>query len=91
MRSVFRVFRDHGVDALVDAYFLSLERGVTRADPGIFQMACDTLGVAPCDALVVGDEPAADTGATLGCRVHLVDPLPVDQRPGALAEVLQFL
>ncbi|WOX10015.1 HAD-IA family hydrolase [Streptomyces sp. N50] len=86
------VFRDHGVDGLVDAYFLSFERGVKKPDPRIFQMACDELGVAPGDALMVGDEPVADVGAaTLGCRVHLVDPLPVEQRPGALAEVLQFL
>lgn len=86
------VFRHHGVDDLVDAYVLSFERGVKKPDPGIFQVACDKLGVAPGDALMVGDEPVADVGAaTLGCRVHLVDPLPVDQRPGALAEVLQFL
>ncbi|MEU3535743.1 HAD hydrolase-like protein [Streptomyces murinus] len=35
-------------------------------------MACDKLGVAPDDALMVGDEPIADVGAaTLGCRVQL--------------------
>ncbi|MFI0942089.1 HAD family hydrolase [Streptomyces sp. NPDC021020] len=86
------VFRDHGVDTLVDAYFLSFECGVKKPDPRIFQMACDKLGVAPGDALMVGDEPIADTGAAaLGCQVHLVDPLPVDRRPGALAEVLQLL
>ncbi|MBA9056440.1 HAD-IA family hydrolase [Streptomyces murinus] len=74
------------------AYFLSFEHGVKKPDPRIFQMACDKLGVAPDDALMVGDEPIADVGAaTLGCRVQLVDPLPVDQRPGALAEVLQLL
>ncbi|MFE5207676.1 HAD family hydrolase [Streptomyces sp. NPDC056600] len=86
------VFRDHGVDDLVDAYFLSFERGVKKPDARIFQMACDRLGVAPGDALMVGDERIADVGATaLGCRVHLVDPLPVDRRPSALAEVLGLL
>ncbi|WP_404830768.1 HAD family hydrolase [Streptomyces albidocamelliae] len=67
-----RVFRDHGVDDLVDAFFLSFECGVKKPDPRIFQMACDKLGVAPGDALMVGDEPLADAGAAmLGCRVHL--------------------
>ncbi|MFF7987718.1 HAD family hydrolase [Streptomyces sp. NPDC007901] len=89
MRSVFR---DHSVDNLVDAYFLSFECGVKTPDPRIFQMACDKLGVAPGNALMVGDERVADVGAaTLGCRVHLVDPLPVDRRPSALTEVLQLL
>ncbi|SEL25732.1 HAD family hydrolase [Streptacidiphilus jiangxiensis] len=86
------VFRDHGVHDLVDAYFLSYECGVKKPDAGIFQMACDKLELAPGDVLMVGDEPIADSGAAaLGCRVHLLDPLPVDQRPGALAEVLQLL
>ncbi|MFD7529851.1 HAD family hydrolase [Streptomyces sp. NPDC059849] len=86
------VFRDHGLDDLVDAYFLSFKCGVKKPDPRIFQMACDKLGVEPGDALMVGDEPLADSGAAaLGCQVHLLDPLPVDRRPSALAEVLQLL
>ncbi|MFF4693097.1 HAD family hydrolase [Streptomyces sp. NPDC001307] len=86
------VFRDHGVDHLVNAYFLSFECGVKKPDPRIFQAACDKLGVAPDEALMVGDERIADSGAaTLGCQVHLVDHLPVDRRPNALAAVLQLL
>ncbi|WP_432170178.1 HAD family hydrolase [Streptomyces sp. 1222.5] len=86
------VFRDHGIDDLVDAYFLSFECGVEKPDPRIFQMACDQLEVPPGDVLMVGDDRVTDAGAgALGCRVHLVDPLPVDQRPSALAEVLRLL
>ena len=86
------VFRDHGVDDLVDAYLLSFERGMEKPDPRIFRTACDKLGVAPGDALMVGDDRVADVGAAaLGCRVHLVDPLPVERRPSALAEVLHLL
>ncbi|MBW8804879.1 MAG: hydrolase [Catenulispora sp. 13_1_20CM_3_70_7] len=85
------VFRDHGVDHLVDAYFLSFEQGAQKPDPRLFRAACDKLGVAPGEALMVGDDRVADAGAeALGCRVHLVDHLPVDQRPGALAAVLQL-
>ncbi|MFJ9566305.1 HAD family hydrolase [Streptomyces fuscichromogenes] len=86
------VFRDHGVDDLVDAYFLSFECKVEKPDPRIFQMACDKLGVAPAHTLMVGDDRVTDIGAAaLGCRVHLVDPLPVDERPSALTGVLQLL
>jgi HAD superfamily hydrolase (TIGR01493 family) len=86
------VFRDHGLDDLVDAYVLSFECEVAKPDPRIFQLACDGLGVAPGDALMVGDERATDVGAAaLGCRVHFVDPLPVDRRPSALTDVLRLL
>ncbi|MFB7512768.1 HAD family hydrolase [Streptomyces sp. NPDC056144] len=86
------VFREHGIDDLVDAYVLSYECGMEKPHPRIFQAACEALGVEPGDALMVGDDRVADVGAgALGCRVHLVDPLPVERRPAALAEVLGFL
>ncbi|GGM96986.1 HAD family hydrolase [Streptomyces fuscichromogenes] len=86
------VFRDHGVDDLVDAYFLSFECEVEKPDPRIFQMACDRLGVAPANTLMVGDDRVTDIGAAaLGCQIRLVDPLPVAERPDALTEALQLL
>ncbi|MFD5390852.1 HAD family hydrolase [Streptomyces sp. NPDC127074] len=86
------VFRAHGLDPLVDAYALSYEHGVQKPDPRLFRAACDALGVTPGDAVMVGDDRRADTGAAaLGCRVHLVDHLPVDQRPDALRAVLGLL
>ena len=82
------VFRAHGLDPLVDAYALSYEHGVQKPDPRLFRAACDALGVAPRDALMVGDDRRADAGAAaLGCRVHLVDHLPVDRRPDGLRAV----
>lgn len=86
------VFRDHGVDHLVTAYLLSYEQGTQKPDPVLFQTACDRLDLAPDDVLMVGDDPTADGGAVaLGCKVHLVDHLPVDRRPAALAAVLALL
>ncbi|WP_371616506.1 HAD family hydrolase [Streptomyces sp. NBC_00454] len=83
------VFRAHGFDHLVDAYVLSFEHGVQKPDPRLFQAACDALGPAPADVLMVGDDPVADAGATaLGCRFQLVEHLPVDRRPQALTEAL---
>ncbi|MFI6348696.1 HAD family hydrolase [Streptomyces sp. NPDC050560] len=86
------VFRAHGLDGLVDAYVLSFELGVHKPDPAIFRVACDALGLPPSEVLMVGDSPSADAGAAaLGCPVHLVGHLPADERPAALAPVLDLL
>ncbi|WP_406317907.1 HAD-IA family hydrolase [Streptosporangium sp. NBC_01639] len=80
------------MDHLVTAYLLSYEQGIQKPDSVLFQTACDRLDLAPDDVLMVGDNPAADGGAAaLGCKVHLVDHLPVDRRPAALAAVLALL
>ncbi|MFD9301707.1 HAD family hydrolase [Streptomyces sp. NPDC060048] len=86
------VFRAHGLDHLVDAYVLSFEHGVQKPDPRLFRTACEALGQAPADVLMVGDDPVADAGAAaLGCRVELVRHLPVEQRPDGLGAVLGLL
>ncbi|MFI8961917.1 HAD family hydrolase [Streptomyces sp. NPDC053493] len=86
------VFRAHGLDEWVDVYALSYEVGVRKPDPGIFRYACEGLGLAPHETLMVGDERAADGGAgALGARVHFVDHLPVDRRPHGLLPVFGML
>ncbi|KMS83669.1 hydrolase [Streptomyces regensis] len=86
------VFREHGLDAYVDAYVLSYEQGVQKPDPRLFAIACEALGADPREVLMVGDNRAADGGATaLGCRVHFVDHLPASQRPDALLPVLDLV
>ncbi|MGW3564562.1 HAD family hydrolase [Streptomyces sp. NPDC000941] len=85
------VFRGHGLDEFVDAYVLSYEHGIQKPDPRLFRVACDALVLAPADTVMVGDDRRADGGASrLGCRVHLVDHLPVDQRPDGLRPVLDL-
>ncbi|MFI8292384.1 HAD family hydrolase [Streptomyces sp. NPDC085614] len=86
------LFRHHGVDPLIDAYVLSFEHGVQKPDPALFATACEALGRAPADVLMVGDDRVADGGAAaLGCPVHFVDHLPADRRPDALGAVLDLL
>ncbi|MEU8545946.1 HAD family hydrolase [Streptomyces roseoverticillatus] len=86
------VFRAHGLDACVDAYVLSFEHGVQKPDPRLFLAACQALGPAPGEVLMVGDDRRADGGAAaLGCAVHLVDHLPVEERPAGLRPVLGLL
>ncbi|GGR26497.1 HAD-IA family hydrolase [Streptomyces netropsis] len=85
------VFREHGLDAWVDAYVLSYEHGVQKPDPRLFRAACEVLDLAPEDVLMVGDDRRADAGAAeVGCAVHLVDHLPVEERPDALRPVLEL-
>ncbi|MET9498732.1 HAD-IA family hydrolase [Streptomyces sp. NPDC006552] len=84
------VFVAHGLDRYVDAYVLSYRYGVTKPDPRLFRAACEALGVAPGDTLMVGDDRRADGGAAaLGCAVHFVDHLPVEGRPDGLRGVLK--
>ncbi|MFJ9758828.1 HAD family hydrolase [Streptomyces sp. NPDC101149] len=86
------VFREHGVDHYVDAYVLSYEHGVQKPDTRLFALACDALGVAPRDTLMVGDSRHADGGAAdLGCAVHFVDHRPVAERPDGLRPVLGLI
>ncbi|MEV0261890.1 HAD family hydrolase [Streptomyces sp. NPDC050617] len=86
------VFRAHGLDGGVDAYVLSYEHGVQKPHPRLFHAACDALGLAPGDTLMVGDNPCADAGAgAIGCAVHLVDNAPVAERPDALRRVLDLI
>ena len=84
------VFRHHGVDHLVADYVLSFEQNVAKPDPRIFATACDLLGSDPADVLMVGDDPAADGGATsIGCEFREVPHLPVDDRPQALIDIAE--
>jgi putative hydrolase of the HAD superfamily len=86
------VFREHGLDPYVGAYVLSYEHGIQKPDPRLFKAACDALGVAPEDTLMVGDDRRADGGAAaLGCGVHFVDHLPVTDRPDGLRPVLDLI
>ncbi|WP_431776908.1 HAD family hydrolase [Streptomyces cucumeris] len=85
------VFRAHGLDPLVDAYTLSCEHGAQKPDPRLFLAACDALSLAPHETVMVGDDRRADAGAAaVGCRVRLVDHLPVERRPDGLRGVLEL-
>jgi HAD superfamily hydrolase (TIGR01509 family) len=86
------IFRAHGLDRYVDAYVLSYEHGVQKPDPRLFAAACEALEVEPGETLMVGDDARADGGAAaLGCQVHLVDHLPVTERPDGLRPVLDLV
>ncbi|MGW1678400.1 HAD family hydrolase [Saccharopolyspora sp. NPDC002376] len=69
----------------VDEFLLSYLEGVIKPDAKIFLRACERLGVAPEEALMVGDSEEADGAAeAVGCQVAIVEPEPTAQRPDAL-------
>ena len=83
------VFKHFDVDQLVVGYVLSYEAGVKKPDPGIFEIACELVGHAPAEVLMVGDSLAADGGATaIGCSFRQVEHVPVADRPRALLDAI---
>ena len=83
------VFRHNGMDEFVDEYVLSYAEGVMKPDPKIFLTACQRIGVAPEQTLMVGDSDFADGGATrVGCRFAEVERVPPADRPDALISAL---
>ncbi|MYW63060.1 HAD-IA family hydrolase [Streptomyces sp. SID8379] len=86
------VFVEHGLDPYVDTYVMSYRHGVQKPDARLFTAACEALGVAPGDTLMVGDDRRADAGAAaVGCALHFVDHLPVTQRPDGLRPLLDLI
>lgn len=83
------VFKHFGVDHLIAGYVLSYEVGVDKPAPAIFELACELVGHAPADVLMVGDNAAADGGAVaIGCSFQLVEHAPVIARPRALLDAV---
>ncbi|AZG44960.1 Phosphatase [Gordonia insulae] len=80
----------HGITDIVDAYALSFEVGAIKPDPRIFHAALDPLGVAPRDALMIGDSDEADGGSrAIGCSFELVHDVPPAERPTALLDAVR--
>ncbi|MFF1733227.1 HAD family hydrolase [Streptomyces sp. NPDC058247] len=74
-------FARHGLDGFFSTWVHSYEHVTEKPDPVLFQLACDELGVAPAEALMVGDHPAKDGGAVAaGLRAYV---LPAGAAPGA--------
>lgn len=82
-------FESIGAGEFVDEFVLSFEVGAVKPDAAIFETALTRLGVAPGDAVMVGDSDEADGGArALGCGFALVDPLPTTERADGLRAAL---
>jgi putative hydrolase of the HAD superfamily len=58
------------LDELFDTVVISGEIGVAKPDPRIFLHACQEIGVAPADALHVGDNRVADAEGATGAGLR---------------------
>lgn len=72
--SLHRVLRQLGITPYFEIVLASLEEGVEKPEPGLFQVALERLGVEPQATLHVGDDPIDDyRGARdFGMRAALV-------------------
>lgn len=61
---------EYGVAELFDTIVISETVGLFKPDPAIFQLALDNLGIAPGEAIFVGDRPDNDVkpAKSLGMR-----------------------
>ncbi|MHB8632017.1 MAG: HAD family hydrolase [Candidatus Limnocylindria bacterium] len=84
------VFVARGWGDLIDGYAHSYELGVEKPDVRIFRAACEAIGTAPSETVVVGDHPIDGGAVAAGCVVLLlprVDP----GRPRGLERVLDLV
>jgi putative hydrolase of the HAD superfamily len=73
-RRLLAIFRHLGIAGAFEQVILSSETGADKPDPRIFRIALEKMGVAPEDALHVGDDPRRDGGASaVGLAVFHVD------------------
>lgn len=85
------VFDRAGMRHLIDAFVLSFEHGAVKPAPELFLAACTTLGVAPAEALMVGDNPLTDGGAVRGGLPVLLLPAEAILQRGGLEPVIRLV
>lgn len=78
--TLHRVLRMFGYHRFLEVELASLEEGVEKPDPRLFWIALERLGIQPCEAVHIGDNPIDDVegAAAAGMRSVLID------RTGAL-------
>ncbi len=98
-RDVAPICRDLGVAASFDFILSSCTVGYEKPDPRIFQRALELAGVAPREAIHVGDQYKSDV---IGARAASIEPLLLDRydvlshldgcvRIRSLSEIASFL
>jgi FMN phosphatase YigB (HAD superfamily) len=82
------IFERAGCLGAIGNFVLSYEHGVAKPAPALFLAACAALGVAPADALMVGDNPLTDGGsAGAGVAALVLPGVPPDGSRGLWAPV----
>lgn len=77
------IFGHHGLDHLVHHYVISGEHGTVKSEGELFRLALAAAGVAPHEAVMIGDNPANDgTAIHEGIATLLLPPVPSGHRRG---------
>lgn len=76
-RRLHRILEDNGLRRLFDAVVVSSEVGWRKPHPEIFRRALDALGVAPGEALHVGDSLGDDVAGARGVGIR---PVMIDRK-----------
>jgi putative hydrolase of the HAD superfamily len=84
--------RAFGLDELLDVMVLADEVGVAKPDPQIFERALDELGVAPAEAMFVGDRLVSDVQGAAAIGMTTVQALwfSADDTPGIEPDFMAF-
>ena len=96
------LLREAGVPDVFDVIVVSSEVGVSKPDPGIFEVALEGLGVEPGEVVMVGNTVSTDVfgGNRVGMRTVLVQPdeeyrrsewETLDHTVGSLKELLKIV
>lgn len=82
---VRRAFLHHGLADRFSVFVASYAHGFEKPDRRLFQAACDVLGVALDETLMVGDNAQRDGGAVQhGLRAYVLPPWPGDGDRGLM-------
>lgn len=91
--SLHRVLRSLNVHHRFDHVIASLQEGVEKPDPLLFQITLDRFGVRPGQAVHVGDDPLDDLRGALdfGMRAYLIDRRHPETRAPLLANLTDLV
>ena len=84
------IFERNGWLEAISSFVLSFEHGVAKPAPALFLTACAELGVAPQEALMVGDNPLTDGGSVGAGVAALILPEAAPGGPRGLAPAVML-
>jgi putative hydrolase of the HAD superfamily len=82
------ILQDLGIASYFDHWIISSEVGADKPAPFIYECALEMAGVAPAEALHVGDDPEGDWQAAADVGLHV---FPLDRPTNSLRDLLAVL
>lgn len=70
--SLYRILGSLEIESFFETIVVSLEHGVEKPDPALFQVALDRLGVSPSDVIHVGDREDDDVQGARAAGIRAI-------------------